>query len=919
MSRLPVGTVTLLFTDIEGSTRLLQHLGERYSEVLAECRRLLRAAVEQGGGREVDAPGDAFFAAFPSARDAAGSAVSAQRAILKHPWPEGVSVLVRMGLHTGEPAAAVGGYIGMDIHRAVRICASGHGGQILLSETTASLVRDELPPRASLIDLGEHRLKDLPQPQTIYQLVHPDLPTEFSPLRTLSAHPNNLPRHPASFIGRTREIAEVKRLLAATHLLTLTGAGGVGKTRLAIEVAADLLAEFPDGVWLVELAPLADPDLVPQTVAAAMHIREQPGRSFLATLLDTLRNRRVLIVLDNCEHLIAACADLAEHLLRACREVRILATSRESLGLPGEIAWAVPSLSLPDLLHLPPLEQLTGVEAVQLFIERAVGAQPAFRVTPKNAPAVAQLVHRLDGIPLAIEMAASRVRVLPVEQIASRLDDRFRLLTTGARTALPRHQTLRAAMDWSYDLLSEPERILLRRLSVFAGGWSLEAAETVCSGEGLAAADVLELLTHLVDKSLVMSAVEGDADAEARYWLLETIRQYGAEKLREGGEEPQLRRQHRDFHLVWAERAALELHDPDQLRWLERHERERDNLRAAMQWSGAVPGGGEARLRFAAAMWWFWLIRGPYREGREWLDRALADPNVDPAARTIPLAGAAVLAFAQGDLEQAGARGEEGLTLARRTQDPLGLALALGILAEIRRLQGNPAAVAMAEESLSVFRAIGADWGAAAALTILGRIAAYEGDFIRASALLEESLATARSHGDIWGIAWALVHLGSVVDHQGDAARAMAMLEESLALWRKLRDTGGTAYALRDLGFAALHAGDADRAAALWGEALTVVKDQADAVTLAQCLEGLSQVLTAQQRFAESAQLLGAAEAIRESIGAPVLPADRPAVDGTRERLRRAMGPEAAAAAWARGQAMGPDEAIALALGFARG
>src|SRR3990172_2631132 len=780
-----------------------------------------------------------------------------------------------MGHDRGEPAAAVGGYIGMDIHRAVRICASGHGGQILLSETTASLVRDELPPRASLIDLGEHRLKDLPQPQTIYQLVHPDLPTEFPPLRTLSAHPNNLPRHPASFIGRTREIAEVKRLLAATHLLTLTGAGGVGKTRLAIEVAADLLAEFPDGVWLVELAPLADPDLVPQTVAAA--------------------------------------ADLAEHLLRACPEGRILATSRESVGLPGEIAWAVPSLSLPDLLHLPPLEQLTGVEAVQLFIERAVGAQPAFRVTPKNAPAVAQLVHRLDGIPLAIEMAASRVRVLPVEQIASRLDDRFRLLTTGARTALPRHQTLRAAMDWSYDLLSEPERILLRRLSVFAGGWSLEAAETVCSGEGLAAADVLELLTHLVDKSLVMSAVEGDADAEARYWLLETIRQYGAEKLREGGEEPQLRRQHRDFHLVWAERAALELHGPDQLRSLERHEPERDNLRAAMQWSGAVPGGGEARLRFAAAMWWFWLIRGPYREGREWLDRALADPNVDPAARTIPLAGAAVLAFAQGDLEQAGARGEEGLTLARRTQDPLGLALALGILAEIRRLQGNPAAVAMAEESLSVFRAIGADWGAAAALTILGRIAAYEGDFIRASALLEESLATARSHGDIWGIAWALVHLGSVVDHQGDAARAMAMLEESLALWRKLRDTGGTAYALRDLGFAALHAGDADRAAALWGEALTVVKDQADAVTLAQCLEGLSQVLTAQQRFAESAQLLGAAEAIRESIGAPG-PPPAPAAGGG-----GGAGPGAPAAAGARGRAMGPDGAIALALGFARG
>ncbi len=914
MSRLPVGTVTLLFTDIQGSTRLLQHLGDRYSDVLTDVRRLLRAAVDQGGGREVDAPGDAFFAAFTTARDAVSSAVAAQRAILTHPWAEGASLLVRMALHTGEPIVADVGYVGLDIHRVARICGAAHGGQILLSETTATLVRDDLPPGADLLDLGEHRLKDLDEPERIFQLVHPDLPADFPPPRTLSTLPNNLPRYPARFIGRTRELAEVKRLLSGAHLLTLTGAGGVGKTRLAVEVAGDLLAEFPQGVWLVELAPLVDPDLVPQAVAAAMHIREQPGRPFLATLQDALRDKRVLIVLDNCEHVVAACAHLVENLLRACKDLRVLATSREALGVPGEITWAVPSLTLPDLMRLPPPEQLKAYEAVQLFVERALGAQPAFRITTENAPAVAQVVHRLDGIPLAIEMAASRLRVLAVEQIASRLDDRFRLLTAGARTALPRHQTLRATMDWSYDLLTDPEGTLLRRLSVFAGGWSLEAAEAVCAGEAIGVRDVLELVTRLVDKSLVVAVVPEGAGADARYWLLETVRQYAAEKLRDAGEETLLHRRHRDYYLEWAEHVAAELHGSEQLRWLERLERERDNVRAALQWSGTEPGGGPARLRLAGALWWFWLIRGPYQEGREWLDRALADPEVPPKARVVPLTGAAVLAFAQGDLEQAGARAAEALSLARESGDPLGLALALGSLAEVTRLQGDPAAVTMAEESLSLFRAIGADWGAVAVLTILGRIAAYEGDFVRAATILEESLAAARAHGDTWGIAWSLIHLGSVVDHQGDYARAGSMLEESLASWRMLGDPGGMAYALRDLGFVALHAGDGDRAAALWREALTLVQDQADVVTLAQCLEGLSQLLTERAQFDRAAQLLGAAEAIRESIGAPVLPADRPAVEGTAARLQSELGDDTFTAARAQGKTMTPEDVISFAL-----
>ena len=479
MKSSPTGTVTFLFTDIEGSTRLFQRIGDRYMRVLDDHRRLLRTAFLGRGGHEVETQGDAFFVVFPRATDAVAAAVKGQQAIAAHRWPEDAAIRVRMGLHTGEAQRAEAGYVGIDVYRASRICAAGHGGQIVLSQTTRELVANDLPHGVTLRDLGEHRLRDIAHPYRLFQVVANGLPAEFPPPRTLDILPNNLPIQLTSFIGREREKAEVKRFFTTTRLLTLTGSGGAGKTRLALEVAGEMLDQYPDGVWLVELASLGDPALVPQTVASALGMRDESGRPVLATLTDYLRSRHLLLVVDNCEHLLPACSQLADALLRACPNLRMMATSREALGNPGELAYRVPSLSLPDPQQQS-LEQLVQCEAVRLFVERAAFSRPGFQITQNNAAAVVQLCQRLDGIPLALELAAARVKALAVEQIALRLDDRFRLLTGGSRTALPRHHTLQAAMDWSYDLLTDSEQVLFRRLSVFAGGFQVD-----CGREGL--------------------------------------------------------------------------------------------------------------------------------------------------------------------------------------------------------------------------------------------------------------------------------------------------------------------------------------------------------------------------------------------------------------------------------------------------
>lgn len=873
MPPLPTGTVTFLVTDIEGSTRLVQHLGDaRAEQIFTDHRRLLRDAVESAGGHIYQDQGESFLFVFQRAKDAALAAVAAQRAFAKHAWLQAGALRVRMGLHSGEPAATGDEYVGIDVHRAARISQAAHGGQILLSLTTRELVLEELPDGVSLGDLGEHRLKDLARPQRLFQVFAPDLPADFPPLKSLDVLPNNLPIHLTSFIGRERERAEVKRLLASSRLLTLTGAGGAGKTRLGLQVAAELLEEFRDGVWVVELASLSDPDLVPQAVASALGVREQPGRELAETLSDFLRPKSLLLILDNCEHVLVACARLSHTLLRACPGLRILATSRERLSIAGETAWRVPSLTAPDPRSLPPLDRLRGFEAVRLFAERAASVLPSFTVMRENAHAIANICQQLDGIPLALELAATRINVLSPEQIAERLGDRFRLLTGGSRTDLPRHQTLRAATEWSYDLLSEPERALLRRVSVFAGGFTLEAAAAFW-GKGIDQLEVLDLLSHLVDKSLVLAE---EARGALRYRLLETVRQFAQEKL-EAAEAREARGRHRGFFLALAEQAETHLRGPEQVQWLNRLELEHDNLRTALEWSQFEPGSEEAALRLAGALGGFWEVRGYLREGRDRLAKALSRPRAleHLAARAHALTWAGRLALFQVD---------------------------------------NAAARVLLEESIALCRELGDKPGLALALNNLGPVALNQGEFDAARTCYEESLAIRRELKDERGIAASLSNLGLVARCQGKYELARTILEECLVLNRDLGMKEGPAYTLTHLGVVEYCAGNFERAGALLKQSLALFGEMGNKRLVAEGLVALAGVAVAQGHPERAAQLFGAAQAIYDATGASVWAVNRPMYERDLAAARAHMNEEAFAAAWAQGQAMTLEQVIEYAL-----
>ena len=872
LRNLPTGTVTFLFADIEASTGLLEQMGDAYARVLSQYRDLLRSSCELWGGQEVDTQGDACFLAFPRARDAVAAAVAAQRRIFTGSWPEGGKVRVRMGLHTGEPLNAETGYIGMDVHRAARIGAVGHGGQILLSQTTRDLVADELE-HAGLRDLGEHRLKDLAHPQRLFQVLAADLPSDFPPIKSLDVLPNNLPRQLTSFIGREREIAEVRRLLTTTSLVTLTGAGGSGKTRLALQVAADVLDEYPDGVWAVELAALSNPDLVPQAVAAALGVPEQPGRAVRDTLAGALRPKTLLLILDNCEHLLAACADMAGLLLRVAPGVRILATSREPLDVQGEAVRRVPSLAFPAPRDTPAPEQLTRYEAVRLFVDRAVLTQPEFAVTPRNAAAIAQIVTRLDGIPLAIELAATRVKVLTVEQIAARLDDRFRLLTGGSRTSVPRHQTLRAAMDWSYELLSAEERTMLRRLAVFARGWTLEAAESICPGRPITRHRVLDLLTQLADKSLV--TVEAHHD-EARYRLAETVRQYALDRLLESREAARIRRRHRDWYLALAERAGAMFQGPGDTDWHKRLEVEHDNLRAALAWSLEEQGGTDAALRLAGPLGVFWHVHSHYTEGRQWLARALArSSGVVSRERGMVLNEASVLAWRQGDYAEATALSEEALTVFEELGDAFGLGLA-----HLQR----------------------------------GLVDIRQDNLAAATARFEKGLALARGGGEKWLTALAIAQLAAVARYEGHFDRSWALCQESITLFREVGSRGQIAYAVRLAGHVARGRSDLAAAVSLYKESLVLYQETENKWVAAECLEGLALVAAVLEDHGRAAQLFAKADAVRDTLGLPLAPPER--VEHSRHQavVHAALGDAAFAAACAEGRAMALEQAIEYAL-----
>jgi predicted ATPase/DNA-binding CsgD family transcriptional regulator len=749
--------------------------------------------------------------------------------------------------------------------------------------------------------------------------------------------PHNLPHPLTSFIGREREIAEARRLLNTSRLLTLTGTGGVGKTRLGHEVAAGLLDRFQDGVWLVELAALADPTLVPRAVATVLGVREGAERSLTATLADALRAKRLLLVLDNCEHLVEACAAVADALLRACPALRILATSRQALGILGETTFRVPSLSVSAPLEAQPvsafsqdevhgsgggtlpaprrIEPRAESEAVRLFVERARAAVPKFTLTDHNAPAVEQICLRLDGIPLAIELAAARVAVLSPEQIAARLGDRFGLLTGGSRTALPRYRTLRALIDWSHDLLDDRERVLLRRLAVFAGGWTLEAAESICAFGELSSHDVLDLLAGLVAKSLVLT---GDHDDAMRYRFLETLREYAAERLRDAGEEAILSERHRDWFLELAERSEPALEHAEEAGWFDRLDAERDNLRAVER-RAAARGDAKTVVRLGAALWEFWMMQADPADARERVDAILALAASTPLApaRAKALVGAGILARLLGDYPAARALGEEGLALARQLDDRRRVAVASYNLGRLAYVQGRYAdARALLEEALTVFRQLGHRPGVAAALNRLGLLAFAEGDLAGARAVLEQSLAVAHETGYASLLEAVLFNLGLCAHVGGNLDAARRLYEECRAINAARGDRHDLAMALHNLGHVIAAQGDLPAARALYRESLVIAREVGNRRRLVLALWDIATLAAAERDWERAVRLGGSAEASAEAMGVGPARPIRELWDAQLEPARRALGDRGESAAVTAGRALTLDQAVDEALAW---
>jgi len=867
--KLPTGTVTFLFTDIEGSTRLLQRLGDGYRAVQDDHARILRQSIDEAGGVAIRTEGDSFFAVFADHAAAVRAAVAAQLALAAHPWPHGTPLRVRMGLHTGRGEPGGDDYLGIDVNRAARIAAAGHGGQVLLSETTQPLVRHDLPDGAALRDLGEHRLKDLEHAARIYDLLIDGLPSEFPPLKTLEA-PSTLPSPLTSFVGRQREAHRVAELLRDSRLVTLIGPGGTGKTRLAVEIARRSVDAFPDGSYFVDLSPITDPLLVPDSVASALRlVPERSRRSVLQILQEHLRDRTALLLLDNFEQVLSG-ADTVAALLGAAPHIRVLATSRAPLGLTGEQAFPVPPLGILDATD--DVAALRGSEAVSLFVDRASAVDPLFSLADDDVPIVAEICARLDGLPLAIELAASRVRLLSPRQLLERLEPALPMLTGGPRDAPERQRTLEATIGWSHDLLDEAVRVLFRRLSVFAGGWTLEAVMEVAGPVG-DLGDVLGGLESLVQHSLVYR-VPGDTQGRLR--MLETIREFAMSRLDASEEGPHVRRRHALRFRDLAERAGPHLTGPDQRRWLDELSGEHNNLRAALRWA-IDRGQGDTALRTAGSIWRFSYARGHMEEGHRWLETALGLPSsggrTTPRARALTALGG--ISYWQGDFDTA---------------------------------------LSCYEEALEIHRSLGDRTAMVGALLDLGETRAVKGDPGAGVALMEESLALARELEDRRGEAWALWGLGAASMFAGDLYGSRDLLQESLGIFQEARDdTWGWGNALGGLAGLAAMRGDPNEAHRLALEGLALYGEQTNAVIITGHLRTLTLVANQLGQHERAARLAGAEAAWRGKLGFQVPSAFEPFEDPGQAAAGQ-LSDEAFQRAWAEGQAMSLEEALAYAL-----
>ncbi len=780
MPDLPTGIVTFLFTDIEGSTRLIERLGPQYRDVQVVHDALVRSAIRVGEGLEVGTQGDAFFAVFRSPLGAIRAAVQAQREISTTPWPAGADVRVRIGLHTGEGILGGDDYLGLDVNRTARIAAAAHGGQILLSDATRTLVDRGMPPGTRLEDLGRHRLKDLGQPEHLYQLTVDGLDGEFPPPHTLDARPTNLPAQLTRFIGRSADIATIRGLLGEDRLVTLTGPGGSGKTRLALQCAAELLVDVRDGVFFVDLSPLTDADLVAQSIADALRLRAAPGGGSLDVLVEHLQGKDLLLVLDNFEHVLDAGPAVLEPLLRASPAVRALVTSRVPLHLYGEREYPVPPLESPDLDRVRTPESLVRFEAVALFAERAAAVKPGFRVTTRNARTVAEITVRLDGLPLAIELAASRVKLLSPDRLLQRLERRLPVLVSQDRNVPERQRTLRRTIEWSYDLLDVTERRMFARLTVFAGGADLEAVEAVANPTAELGLDTLAGLASLVDKNLVRVADSHDGDT--RFTMLETIREFGLERLAESNEAPTIRRRHAEHWAEVGERTSAGLFGSGQPSSTRRLEDDLDNFRSALGW---VLGAGEADLglRLGAALREFGRGGGHVREGLRWLRELLAQPRA--AARTRlrarALTSAADLSSWIGETESYLAFAEEAVSIYRELHDRDGIADALEELGLAQMFVGRPdAARDTLLEARELHLGLGNRQKAGECTLALGMVAMVEGHPDQARQPVTEALATFEELADPYWSAFAGRLLGGLDRNDGDYAAAEQRFRVSL-------------------------------------------------------------------------------------------------------------------------------------------
>jgi predicted ATPase/class 3 adenylate cyclase len=869
-SELPTGTVTFLFTDIESSTSRWEHHPETMMAALARHHVLLHEAIAAHGGRVFQVVGDGFCVAFATAPAAVAAADAAQAALHAEPWDAQIGPLrVRMALYTGTAEAAGDDYrSGPPLNRVSRLLSTGHGGQVLIAQTVHGLVHDALPPGATLLDHGEHPLRDLSRPERIYQLLSPRWPADRRPLKTLATRPNNLTAQPTPLVDRTQDVESLRQLLSeqGVRLVTLIGPGGTGKTRLSLQVAADLLDQFESGVYFVALAPIDDPTLVAATIAQALRVPETAGQPLLETLKSHLAGQRLLLVLDNFEQLMPAAPLLAE-LLLACAELKLLVTSRAGLHLRGEREYPVPPLALPDPRELPPAEQLSQYAAVELFVQRALAVQPDFAVTNQNAAAVAEICARLDGLPLAIELAAARIKLLPPQAILARLEHRLQILTGGSRELPARQQTLRGAIGWSYDLLSPAEQMLFRRLAVFVDGCTLEAAAAVC-GDDLGV-DLLDGMGSLVDKSLLRPAAAAGDSTDPRFAMLQTIREYALECLVASAEAGVVRERHARYYLQLAEAADLRLGGAEQSGWLERLETEHANFREALVWSLAPEGAAALGVQLAGALWHFWWAHGHLSEGRRWLEATLPRGTGAPAAaRARALHGLGNFALPLGDYPRALACYEEALALRRELGDQAGSAMLLNNLGFLAQDRGDSQrAMALHEEALALRRAVGDQAGIALSLYNLGDIARDGADYPRAVALLEESLALRRAEGDTRGIAASLQTLGDVARCQGQYGRAVELLDESLRLLEEIGDKLGRAASLDLLAAVALDQGDDERATALATRSLDLWRELENKLGIATAQRILGDLACRRGDTAEASKLLADSLALFRALG----------------------------------------------------